>query len=568
MEKIGNVILDDTFYHGEDLYTDGKIEDDLLEIVKEGKQNKILYESNQWPILYHLSDIRENLLDWYFFQDNADILEIGAGCGALTGLLSRKAKTVTCVELSKKRSMINAYKNKDCNNVRIVIGNFKDIEFNKKFDYITLIGVWEYSGLYVGGDTPYIDMLQRMKELLKENGKIIVAIENKMGLKYWNGAREDHTGKFYSSINDYVGDRNVRTFSKAEIIEALKETGLCNYDFYYPMTDYKLPNTIYSEKYLPNPGNIRCYGEEYSMDRVYNFYDATVFDQLCKDPMFEYFANSFLFICGTHKLEERKVIFAQYARERCEKYRICTFITEENGERIVVKKALNESAKKHITEMKVREEKWIDALPGLCYTKGSIQSGQYRIPYIDGIALDEYLFVWRNNPREFIHQVKRILTQYLTPDESQMIPFIKTERFVEVFGKEAPEKGKSLKTTNIDLIFSNLKMTEDKRVFNYDYEWVFDFEIPYEFVIWRILEDLYNKYKIYLRQYILLEDFLEKVGINIQNASSYEKMQRSFSKYVFGINEENKYMRRYRKKVIISPNKYDYIVDFMKKITT
>ena len=47
MEKIGNVILDDTYYPGEDLYCDGIIEDEILDIVKNEEDyliaiNKIL----------------------------------------------------------------------------------------------------------------------------------------------------------------------------------------------------------------------------------------------------------------------------------------------------------------------------------------------------------------------------------------------------------------------------------------------------------------------------------------------------------------------------------------------
>ena len=33
-EKIGNVILNLDYYSGKDLYSDGKVEDELLEIVK------------------------------------------------------------------------------------------------------------------------------------------------------------------------------------------------------------------------------------------------------------------------------------------------------------------------------------------------------------------------------------------------------------------------------------------------------------------------------------------------------------------------------------------------------
>lgn len=37
-------------------------------------------------------------------------------------------------------------------------------------------------------------MLNMLKPFLKENGKVLLAIENKFGLKYWCGAAEDHTG--------------------------------------------------------------------------------------------------------------------------------------------------------------------------------------------------------------------------------------------------------------------------------------------------------------------------------------------------------------------------------------
>ena len=196
-KQIGNVILDYTYYKGRDLYSDGEIEDFLLHIVKTEKEREVLYTSSQWPVLYHLSDIRENIIEWYPFASDSSVLEIGSGCGALTGILSRKAGHVTCIELSEKRSLINAYRNKGSSNIKILLGNFQDIEIDEKYDYVTLIGVWEYSGLYVEHPTPYLKMLEIVKSYLKKDGKIIIAIENKMGLKYWNGASEDHTGKLY-----------------------------------------------------------------------------------------------------------------------------------------------------------------------------------------------------------------------------------------------------------------------------------------------------------------------------------------------------------------------------------
>ena len=256
-KKIGNVVLDYSFYTGEDRYTDGEIEDDILSAFRENRSEEMLKSGRQWPILYHISDIRENLLEWYPFREDADLLEVGAGCGALTGLFSRRVRTVTCIELSEKRSMINAERNKDRNNIEIKIGNFEDIVLDKKYDYITLIGVWEYAGLYVSGDEPYVSMIKEIKDYLKPDGKIIVAIENKMGMKYFNGAVEDHTAQMYSGINDYVGEKKVRTFSKPEIENILKEAEIDNVVFYYPLVDYKIPDVIYSDLILPEVGEVR-----------------------------------------------------------------------------------------------------------------------------------------------------------------------------------------------------------------------------------------------------------------------------------------------------------------------
>ena len=54
MEKIGQVILDDTLYPGKDLYTDGAIEDEMLEIARnyrEKQWNGVIAERASWPIL-------------------------------------------------------------------------------------------------------------------------------------------------------------------------------------------------------------------------------------------------------------------------------------------------------------------------------------------------------------------------------------------------------------------------------------------------------------------------------------------------------------------------------------
>ena len=73
-ETIGNVLLNLDYYDGEDAYSDGSIEDRLLEIVKTTPKEdyqKVILTEKSWPIFYHLSPERENILDWYEWKDDA-----------------------------------------------------------------------------------------------------------------------------------------------------------------------------------------------------------------------------------------------------------------------------------------------------------------------------------------------------------------------------------------------------------------------------------------------------------------------------------------------------------------
>lgn len=94
-KKIGQVILDDRFYPGKDLYSDGAVEDELLEIAEkypEEELNRVIAERKSWPVLYHFSHVRENILSWLPFTGEESVLEIGSGCGAVTGALCARAK--------------------------------------------------------------------------------------------------------------------------------------------------------------------------------------------------------------------------------------------------------------------------------------------------------------------------------------------------------------------------------------------------------------------------------------------------------------------------------------------
>lgn len=295
-ERIGKVVLNYDYYSGEDLYSDGDaMENKILDIVKKEKGYEYWHEEYcDWPVMYHLSRQRENIAEPMALSSEDEVLEVGAGMGAITGAVARRCRHVDCIELSKRRSLVNAYRHQDMDNIRIFVGNFQEIPIEKKYDVITLIGVLEYAYHYVDSPTPYEDFLKKMASCLKPEGKLYIAIENKLGLKYFAGFHEDHLGKPYVGLEGYQKEDQVRTFTKSELTELLLGNGFCHTEFYYPFPDYKLPQVIYHESMIATADIEFTERSNYDLPVLHSFNMNKVFAGLKGTQERAMLANSFL----------------------------------------------------------------------------------------------------------------------------------------------------------------------------------------------------------------------------------------------------------------------------------
>ncbi|MFZ5391916.1 MAG: class I SAM-dependent methyltransferase [Patescibacteria group bacterium] len=284
------------------IYSDGPVEDELLSLFKQPNQsNKIqeIIEHNPvWALRYHLSPVRHHLLSWYDFTPGKKLLEIGAGCGALTGLFLDKKLAVTAVELSSRRAEIIKNRFPNESNLSIISDNFISSKLPDTYDYITAIGVLEYSGKYIDSQNSYLDFLLAAKKHLNPGGTFILAIENKFGLKYWSGCAEDHTGHFFESIEGYPYQKDIITFSKMELNNLFTQAGFSHLEYYYPLPDYKLPEEIFSDQYLPSANHLpksNLYPTpDFARTREVLFNEKTVQHNLIDNAQFPFFANSYL----------------------------------------------------------------------------------------------------------------------------------------------------------------------------------------------------------------------------------------------------------------------------------
>ena len=332
-EKIGAVTLDYTYYIGEDLYCDGQTEDEILDVVMTQpaeRYDEIIRERKSWEFLYHLSPIRENIVSWIPFTGCEKVLEIGAGPGAVTGALAARCASVTCVDLSRKRSLINAYRHRDCSNITIMVGNFADIEphLDTDYDYIFLIGAFEYAGSYIAGETPFLTELECIRPHLrraddagKGEGRIVIAIENRLGLKYFAGCAEDHSGRYFDGIESYTGDHcPATTFSRPGLEKLLRQAGIGTYSFYYPYPDYKFAKTIYSDRRLPEYAELSDNICNFDRDRLLLFDERKAYKGITEDGLYPVFANSFEIVTGP----ALPVAYCKFSDDRAPGYRIRT----------------------------------------------------------------------------------------------------------------------------------------------------------------------------------------------------------------------------------------------------
>ena len=460
MEKkktIGKIILDEEFYDGDDRYCDGEIEDELLKIAPtEQKKDfrKITEAGENWPILYHFSPFRENIVEWLPIPPTAKVLEVGSGCGAITGALAKKARSVTCIDLSEKRSMINAHRLQDVENVTIKVGNFMDIEgsLDKDFDYIMLIGVFEYAQGYISKEEPYEEFLKILLSHLRRGGRLCIAIENRLGLKYFAGCREDHAGRYFEGLEGYPGGGVATTFSREKLQDIFHNCGLWEYTFYYPYPDYKFPHTIYSEDILPKKGELHDNIRNFDRDRMILMDEGRVYDTLLDDGLFPLFSNSFFVVTGP--AFQAKMV--KYSTDRDEKYGICTTIGTDNTGYYVTKRAVYPEAAEHIANLEKAYEDLTKRFEGsdLSFnTCKRVGEKTLRFEYLNGVTLEELL--------------DRAI------DKNDREGFLKlTERY-----KKAIAYHEEVPVCDYDLIFQNILVEDDKWTV-IDYEWTYPEAMP------------------------------------------------------------------------------------------
>jgi 2-polyprenyl-3-methyl-5-hydroxy-6-metoxy-1,4-benzoquinol methylase len=565
-EQVGKVVLKQIKVDHTALpaYSDGPVEDELYQTFKSNSDHETIAENNKfasWAHEYHLSPVRHNLLKWYPFNPDGSVLEVGAGCGALTGLLCDKLKKVTALEYSQKRALVTAQRHSEHANLEVIIGGLQDFEPEQPFDYITVIGVLEYAGTFYGGSNPYASFLTKLRSMLTPNGELILAIENKIGLKYLCGAPEDHTSRIFDSIYSYPYSSKVQTFSKKELADFFHEAGFDGLKWYYPVPDYKMPQEVLSEQITP--GNL---------DSIWNWLPARTVGiprkeilsekrlgkTLAKAGLFGEFANSFLVVASREQTKEnfKCLRFTGANQIRKPQYQTYFEIWQKAQEKMFIRKAETAKAEPFIREIAQRE-----VLAGSFIAEkaqvvtGRLDDSCLYYPYINYPSLQDLI-------ADVIETGDSGFGRFIIEDYRQFLYSLPTKTCIaHEFMSEFDIKPKigtkpvtCLQKALLDCIPRNIKVSKGKW-YIIDNEWTYDFPLPIDYLIFRgilaLITDLQPQIQCAIskdkpltvfrgygktRQYIPFSwlEILQKMEIPIEDMAYWEKQ---LQKHVWSSNK-------------------------------
>lgn len=121
-----------------------------------------------------------------------------------------------------------------------------------------------------------------------------IAIENRLGLKYFAGCCEDHLGRVFAGIEGYSNRDCARTFTKSQLEKLIINNGFKSTYFYYPYPDYKLPEIIFSDDYLPSEDADIPIDSNYALERLKCFDERKFYKTMAGQEELKVLANSFL----------------------------------------------------------------------------------------------------------------------------------------------------------------------------------------------------------------------------------------------------------------------------------
>ncbi len=206
-----------------------------------------------------------------------------------------------------------------------------------------------------------------------------------------------------------------------------------------------------------------------------------------------------------------KILYVKNGSHRDKKFQLQTIIYEDNGTKFVKKVALYDEALPHLHNMKINYTKLSSLIINQKVKLANIIAQDKRsitFEYIEGKSIQT-----PSNKNEVATFIQEYFTFFKKSFKTKLFDSKKlSPEMIKVFGDfdYSVFNGQLCFQgyTNIDLIYSNI-IVKDDEFYIIDYEWVFDFELPIDYILFR---NIYSDIKTF--DYV--KHFFNETYINME----------------------------------------------------
>lgn len=416
--------------------------------------------------------IEANCICWYDFKQNSKILIVGENIQELKEILI-------------------------CRNCIVETTEDISVVSNDKFDYIII--------------KEKLKILSEAKKMLNEKGIILFLVNNKNGLA--------------NILN------NKEKYSKQEIERCLKKLNFSTYKFFYPLSNYKQANAIFSDDSLPEYNNSKLINNVFYEEKdIIKYNEIEAIKLVTKAGKFVEYTNSYIVEINN----KSDINFVSFNNSRNEEYRLVTKVYKDK----VVKEPANEKAGIHIAQIKENIELLKDMGFNILDT------------YQDGNIISKF-----------------VVGKTLYEEIIDLIYCKKTEAAISVLKKwyeYIKNKCSNLNETYIDLVLENTFYRDGEYLF-FDQEWKLE-NATSDFILYRAVNNLYI-YNPEISEIITKEEFWARFNINSEKIEEFNKYEKEFQDKVVNKELVAAYDIEYREKYKnIKPFEFYIKEPFLKKI--
>lgn len=393
------------------------------------------------------------------------------------------------------------------------IENYK----NKKYDYIYLNGTLENANQIIHSKNPEKDLINFFKDLLNKNGKLFIAVDNKLGVKYLAGDKSEHCNNIYDSLKNEFS--NGKLFSKTELDNIIEETEFTYKRYYYPLPNYENISAIYTDEMLPSKNDSKInYNIVYDKGSLIVKDEISLLKTFIQEGQFVNFTNSYIIELSNNEIN-KDIRYYGFNNMRKEKYSLILKMKDD----YVIKYPKTEEAIQHIRKIKSNSMKLKDL--GFNIAEELTEEDIVKSRFINVESLDK--------------QIVNAMEQEKYDKAYELI-----DNWYKYLNKklEINQEG-IVKDGFIDLTFENTFYdSKNNEYIFFDQEW-YEENVPIKIILIRAIKNLYA-YNPNIEKKISIKDVFEKYALN-EYMDEFIQREKKLQEDVIDIEKKEFYGKQY-----------------------